>query len=126
MPHWGDDWGSDFEPERRGYFPLSLVQGEKADLSRVPSDVQSSGDMPEVRASQVAGLQDGRHLNGKRAAWHHPLDSDQNARVDLLPSLANATHFGFKQVRRPKLREAVHALGVFDYSMLFELNRDHY
>ena len=27
---------------------------------------------------------------------------------------------------RVNSREAVHALGVFDYSMLFELNRDHY
>ena len=91
--------GSDLEPKRRGHVALSLVEGEEAYIGGVPSEVQSNGDVPEVRAPQIADPQDGRHLGGQGPARKNPLDSDQNARVE--PSTLSRkcrAHFGFKQV----------------------------
>ena len=118
--------GSDLEPKRRGHVALSLVEGEEAYIGGVPSEVQSNGDVPEVRAPQIAGPQDGRHLIGQGSARKNPFDSCQDARVEPFAlSRKCCPHFGFEQVRGVEIREVVHTLGGFDSSMLFELKRDH-
>ena len=61
--------------EGYGRIALALVQRDEGETLRLAGDVERRGDVPQVGASQLAGVQRRRELGCQRPIGQYPLDA---------------------------------------------------
>ena len=96
----------DLEPERSSYRALLHIQRDEPYLARSPGGIKRRGDMPQVCAAQVAGLEHLRELGSQRPIRQDPFDTRHDGlREAALFTRVRRPQLGFEQIRGQQNRK---------------------